>query len=94
MRVVGFEDEADFLVSKQLEGLDIKSSIRQIKQEPRSISFQGNKIKRNPLDGLRNVGTVADLQNMASSPIFHVKSLPEESKGETKPKPQMSKFAK
>jgi hypothetical protein len=44
MRVIGFEDEADFLVSKHLEGMQMKHSIRELKQPERSsISFQGTK---------------------------------------------------
>jgi len=39
MRVIGFEDEVDFLVSKHLEGLPMKHTVREMKQPDRqSIS--------------------------------------------------------
>ena len=46
MRVIGFEKEDDFLMAKQLEGVEIKPSFRSLRPvEPKSISFQGPRIR-------------------------------------------------
>jgi hypothetical protein len=59
MRVIGFEDESDFLVSKQLEGLPMKHSVREIKQPTKnSISFQGTNGLSNHTERFRTTSDV------------------------------------